>query len=118
MIKAPWTRMKGGLKPNGHDRPKTPPARVRPRSRAMERRMAIYRKAAEIFLRRNPRCAVYPKLKATQVHHVRGRAGSLLMDERFWLPASARGHDRIHRQPNEARNRGWLASRGDWGKAE
>lgn len=48
-------------------------------------------------------CAVYEWLPAVQCHHSRGRAGSLKMDERFWIPVSAQGHEWIHNNPHQAR---------------
>ncbi len=52
------------------------------------------------------------QLKATDVHHQRGRANALLLDERFWLPVSRRGHDWINRNPAAAKLLGLVA--GPW----
>jgi hypothetical protein len=57
-------------------------------------------------------CAVYTWMPATQVHHQRGRAGSLKMDERFWIPVSAQGHGTIHAHPEWARDTKALLSDG------
>lgn len=91
---------------------------VRRRSKATEARMECYRKAKEAFMARpkNQRCAVYPHLNAEDIHHIRGRAGNLLRDERFWLAVSRRGHEWIHANMNAARERGWLAHIGEWNK--
>ena len=52
-------------------------------------------------------CAVYPTLRATEIHHIRGRLGPLLNDERYWLAVSRQGHRWIlHLFPDEARSRG------------
>lgn len=49
-------------------------------------------------------------------HHIRGRAGALLCDSRYWLAVSKRGHQLIHENPERARHLGWLAQKGDWGR--
>ncbi len=58
-------------------------------------------------------CAVFPKEKATECHHMAGRVGyhdewardnemPLLLDERFWLPVSEAGHKKITNNPKWA----------------
>lgn len=76
-------------------------------------RLALYRKQRAIFLERR-QCAVFPKIRATEIHHVRGRLGTLLLDERFWLPVSRRGHQWIDANRRAAQERGWLAQKGEW----
>ena len=44
----------------------------------------------------------------TDVHHMAGREGKLLLDKRHWLGVSRWGHDWIRDNPNEARGYGWL----------
>ena len=66
-------------------------------------------------------CAVFPwsgnrPRPATQVHHVRGRLGKLLLDQMYWLPVSAVGHRWIHDHPDEARRMGYLCAVGQWNK--
>lgn len=51
-----------------------------------------------------------------QVHHLRGRAGALLLDERYWVGVHGRCHRWIHDNMDAARRRGLLCERGDWGK--
>lgn len=46
--------------------------------------------------------------RATEIHHVRGRIGTMLNDETHWLAVSREGHEWIHQHPSEARKRGWL----------
>lgn len=142
---APWVGMNGGLKPNGYGltpakakRRRSPlnnwrqrtalgiyainsarsRGRLRPRSPGYEKRMRSYRARRLLFLERNPRCAVFPKLGATQIHHRRGRAGKLLLDERFWIPVSADGQMWIHANPAAARERGLLCAVGLWNRSE
>jgi hypothetical protein len=90
----------------------------RPTSISWTRKSAlkIYSAKAASWLRLNPRCAVFPLLKSTEVHHVLGRLGTLLIDERFWLPVSRRGHAFIHENIYSARIHGWIAATGDWNR--
>jgi hypothetical protein len=55
-----------------------------------------YAKESKKFLAKNPRCAVFPNLAANQVHHVRGRRGKWLLDQRYWKAVSEAGHQKIH----------------------
>lgn len=80
---------------------------IKKRSDIMTKMMAIYRpKAAKFLVGRM--CAVIPDKKATQVHHMYNRSIDefaddwarehnipYLLDDRFWLPTSDEGHDKI-----------------------
>lgn len=66
-----------------------------------------YNKQVKIFLAKNPRCAVYPELPSTQVHHKKGRTGKYLLDQRYWLAVSDKGHDKIHNYHNWALEKGF-----------
>lgn len=65
----------------------------------------IYSERRKIFLE-GKMCAVFPHLKADQVHHKAGRRGyvdqyaydngiTAFLDERYWLPVSEEGHIKI-----------------------
>jgi len=69
-------------------------------------------------------CAVFPELKATDVHHMKGRIGyadqwarenhvTLLMDQRYWLPVSRPGHSKIELNPRWAREIGFSIERSE-----
>lgn len=95
---------------------------IRRRSAKMRGQMDIYRERKAAFLKKHPWCAVVPhdgrqRNRATEIHHTRGRAGTLLLDERYWLPVSASGHDFIHDNPKLARDLGYLCKPGEWNKA-
>lgn len=85
-------------------------------------RLRQYQKDAKDFLISHPWCAwgslqKPPQfIRATQVHHVRGRAGKLLIDQRFWLPMSDAPHKWIHNNIAEARKLGLICPKGEWGK--
>lgn len=64
-----------------------------------------YSAKAKRFIK-GKKCAVFPERPATQVHHMMGRVGyadewareneiPLLLDERYWLPTSDEGHEKI-----------------------
>lgn len=80
----------------------------------MERLMIIYNAQKRRVLKVNPFCARFPKLKSEDVHHTRGRVGSLLLDERFWRAVSRKGHDWIGNNMAEARKLGLLCEVGQW----
>lgn len=56
---------------------------------------------------RGKMCAVFPERKATEVHHMKGRTGGLLLDKRYWLPVSRDGHQKIENNPQWALEQGF-----------
>ncbi len=77
----------------------------------------IYSERRKIFLE-GKMCAVFPNLKATQVHHQAGRKGyvdqwaydngiTAFLDERFWLPVSEEGHIKIEADTIWAKDMGF-----------
>lgn len=83
----------------------------------MVKLMAFYRQSKEQFLNVNRRCELYNAHTATEIHHSRGRAGTLLLDERFWKGTCASAHDFIHSNPALAREYGLICKHGDWNNA-
>jgi hypothetical protein len=45
---------------------------------------------------------------ATQIHHIKGRAGSLLCDVRYWIAVCPPCHQYIHDHARESRARGLM----------
>lgn len=77
--------------------------------------MREYRKLREDFLRANVRCAKPDcRRAADEVHHTRGRAGSLLLDWRHWRAVCRRCHNWIAGNPEQARALNLLCARGLW----
>lgn len=104
----PKKKKAGGLKKTG----------LKPRSEKREAESKIYQTLKDSFLT-GKKCAVFPNKDAGQVHHIAGRAGyaddwarernvPLINDVRFFLAVSQEGHDYIHRNTVEAREKGWL----------
>ena len=93
--------------------------------RAYRKDAQAYVKAARAAGCRCPVVVAVPELRyrwpyglpVDDVHHMRGRSGTLLRDKRFWLAVSRPGHDWIERNKEAARELGFLCARGLWGKA-
>lgn len=69
-----------------------------------------YNQEAKEFVK-GKMCAVFPKKKATQVHHKKGRIAGLLLNKKYWLPVSMSGHEKIEKNPNWAKEMGFSMSR-------
>lgn len=106
---------------------------IKSRTKDRAKEEALYRSESAEWLRnvrrRGDKCPVVasiPELRQgcrygwptcnriTEVHHMRGRAGTLLRDKRFWLGVSKAGHRWIHSHVAEARRRGWICAAGQW----
>ena len=98
--------------------------RIRSVSKRLSKRLEEYRERKADFLseRKAWTCPVSAffggNKKVTEIHHLRGRAGRLLNDERFWLGVSRSGHCWIHANPDRARAMTSLCKVGEWGKQE
>lgn len=80
--------------------------KIRKLSKKRAAKNRIYLKMAKEFII-DKFCPVtgYP---ATEVHHINGRIGALLTDERYFLAVSTAGHRWIHENVKEARSKGWI----------
>jgi hypothetical protein len=80
--------------------------KIRKLSKKRAAQNRIYLKMAKEFIT-DKFCPVtgYP---ATEVHHISGRIGALLTDERYFLAVSTEGHRWIHENVKEARSKGWI----------
>lgn len=114
--KAPWVLARQG---------KPEPAKckrfLRPVSKRRQEVNRQYRSKVREYLKRYPKCrlsyewALGCSPHATEVHHIRGRAGGLLMNDAYWLAVCREAHNWIHRHPKLAQANGWLALPGLWG---
>ena len=93
------------------------PKPIPKRSQKMEIILEEYYRRLPGFLYKK-KCAVYPELKAIEVHHSRGREGyaddyarendiPLILDERWWLAVSRKGHKEIENNPDWAKEKGF-----------
>ena len=98
--------------------------RIRPASSKLSYYRGLYSEIRKWFLEQNPNCAVFPDLQATEVHHSKGRSHTayadqwaidndmpLLIDARWFIPVSAEGHQKIEKNPDWARERGFTDTR-------
>lgn len=107
--KALWTRVKG----SGWS-PKKRVVRFVPKeSAAGADRRRRYNRVAKMYLKENQFCVVHADgCMATQVHHSKGRLGSLLFDTTYFLPVCDEAHLKIHANPAWAYQMGYLLNRG------
>ena len=82
-------------------------------SKSMEVKLKEYsrRKKEFMSLPENKYCPVYPNRLATEVHHSKGRIGSLLLNTEFWIAVSSDGHKFIHENDSWSRRKGYLKTR-------
>lgn len=98
--------------------------RPNPISKIRKQRLKVYAQVRREYLRDNPFCECCNeqgyldprgrKIKATDIHHVRGKIGPLLIDKRFFKSVCRMHHNFIHLNPAGARVLGWLAPIGQW----
>jgi hypothetical protein len=81
-----------------------------------------YSRAKQVFIAAHPRCQACGVLPiprtarpACDIHHQRGRLGSLLMDTRFWSAVCRDCHNWIHANPAAAKAVGLI---GPWHKTD
>lgn len=103
---------------------RTPLKRV---SSKRSKELREYAKLRKAYLLAHPYCQVWQQERlmegaslysllmlaprSTDIHHVRGRWGKRLNDTKHWLAVCRESHDRIHRDPAWAYERGYLQPR-------
>lgn len=75
-------------------------------SKKQSERLVKYTKAKKLYLKDHPFCEMC-SAQAEQIHHKRGR-GIYLADPLYFSALCAPCHEKIHRNPNWARDNGWL----------
>ena len=58
----------------------------------------------------NQKCPITGK-PTTDVHHMKGRTGSLLLDTRYWVALSREGHKFVEENPEWSKKNGFSLSR-------
>ena len=90
-------------------------SRIRSVSKKESARKGKYEAKRRPYLEKHPRCEVNAVPECTRVsvdvHHMKGKIGDLLLDERWWMPTCRFCHGYIEDHPAEARQRGWSKSR-------
>ncbi len=95
-------------------RSKTRRKRINPVSARQRKRLALYRKISKQFLADHKYCIVCRCGYPSEIHHVRGRLGTLLVDTRFFAAVHPECHQRIHNHLHWAQIEGWIAPAGKW----
>ncbi len=88
--------------------------RINPVSEKQRLRHTQYLQQNKAYLKVNKLCKAELngcKVHSTEVHHMRGRIGQLLLDENYWLPVCSNCHRLIEDNPEMARERGLSMSR-------
>jgi len=81
---------------------------LKPVSKKRAGRLKIYYGLIKEYKKINHTCAVCNKRPTTDVHHKKGRYGSMLNMVEYWLPTCRACHDWIHKNPIDARKQGFL----------
>jgi hypothetical protein len=86
--------------------------RLRRVSKKREHELKIYYSLRSYMLKKRPYCEMPSRTgapsclnAATDIHHIKGRAGSLLCNVKYWLPVCPECHRYIHDHANEMRAR-------------
>ena len=74
------------------------------------RQVTAYKKVRYDFLMANPICEVCGGM-ATEIHHVKGRMGELLINPDYFLAVCRKCHDNIESNPTWAKENGYSLSR-------
>lgn len=88
---------------------------IKPRSKKRAAEERLYNQMVRPFLNKeeNKICPVMFhlegwQLRTSEVHHIKGRIGKLLLYTPYWLAVSSEGHKWIHDNPNKAKALGWM----------
>lgn len=88
---------------------------IRRASKKRTKELREYSKRRKHFLGLWPICQataiIWPNLlspASQEIHHMRGKIGVLLNDERYWLAVCREAHNWIHSHPSESRKLGLL----------
>lgn len=94
-----------------------PPKRIPSMSKKRAAESKVYAKRKEAFLTSHDTCfccGLEIEFRERELHHVRGRAGKLYLDERFWEMACDRCHRHIHDNPKWAMANALIGGMGEW----
>lgn len=75
-------------------------------SNTMVEKLKEYSRLKKEFIK-GKTCPEYPNLPVEDIHHMRGREGSLLLDTRYWMAVSRKAHIKITNNPAWARSKGY-----------
>lgn len=90
--------------------------RIKKVSDKRRKQNTVYSQKRNAYLKAYPTCQVGTlscTIKATEVHHKRGREGELLTDERYFLAVCRHCHTVIEENPTWAKHKGFSENRLD-----
>lgn len=90
------------------------PKRIRPVSKRRAAALKLYAVAKAAHLKEHPNCQKCGYHKDVSIHHVRGRVGTLLYDDRYFKSLCRLCHAWVHQFPQQATAMGYLAQKGEW----
>lgn len=76
--------------------------RIRNTSKKRASALRIYGRKRAAFLVAHPVCRRCQLARSAEVHHAKGRVGSLLLDERWWVALCSPCHRWLTEHPSEA----------------
>ena len=83
---------------------------IKPVSKGMSKKLSEYSILKKEFIK-GKTCPIYPNLKVVDIHHMKGRSGSYLLNTDYWLAVSRKGHVKIELNPIWAKEQGYSLSR-------
>ena len=84
------------------------PKRINYQSENRAEQEKIYQRKKKIYMDNHKVCECGCGRPSEDLHHRAGRIGSLLTDERYFMAVSRICHGKIHTNPKESREKGWL----------
>jgi hypothetical protein len=81
------------------------------RKTSREIQYEVYYKLIGPWKQKNPICAVCKKRKTQDVHHMKGKEGTLLIEVEFWLPVCRPCHTKINDDSKWAIEQGYSLKR-------
>ena len=87
-------------------------AKIKPVSDKRKKEDALYQLERVLFLRQpeNQKCPITGK-PTTDVHHMKGRIGDLLLNKKYWIALSREGHKYVEENPEWAKENGYSLNR-------
>lgn len=97
--------------PKPEPRPKKKRKRIAPISESKKLDLKLYKQAREEYLNENKVCERCNNSTRLEVHHRRGRIGSLLYNPKYFMACCGECHRHIENNPLEALKMGWSVKR-------
>ena len=86
------------------------PIRKDSKKRSVEKSKYLVQRIQFLSKKENKVCPITGQ-PTTDVHHQKGRIGSLLLDERFWIALSRDGHEKVENNPEWAKENAYSFDR-------